>query len=212
MDLAVDSAGYIYLDGWFPYVHGGYNAVGMYDQAGNYLRYVGGFSGPPLGQIPASVAAGPSGEIVLVSRGERAREFVPTTGFTTQWGAGGSGIGQFDSPSGVAINSAGRIYVADTGNNRIQVFRQSTAVPETTITAGPHGTISDRTPTFRFSSPDLDATFACKLDSAPYKSCRSPRTTLRLPNGKHTFRVRATDPNGTDPTPAVRSFRVKYPM
>ena len=71
------------------------------------------------------------------------------------------------------------------------------------------GTITNRRPTFRFSSPDLDATFACRLDSGPYKPCRSPRTTRRLTNGPHTFRVRATDPNGTDPTPAVRRFAVK---
>ena len=51
-----------------------------------------------------------------------------------------------------------------------------------------------------------------KLDSRPYDPCASPRTTRRLSNGGHTFRVRATDPNGTDPTPALRSFRVKYPM
>ncbi len=107
------------------------------------------------------------------------------------------------------MSSAGRIYVADTGNSRIQVFRQSAGMPNTTITRGPRGTITNRRPTFRFSSPDLDATFACRLDSGPYKPCRSPRTTRRLTNGPHTFRVRATDPNGTDPTPAVRRFAVK---
>ncbi len=204
LDVAIDSAGYIYLDGSFPGLHGGYNSIGKYDQADNYLATVGGFSG----EIPASVATGPSGEVVAVSRGERAREFVPTTGFTTQWGAGGSGIGGFDNPAGVAINSTGRIYVADTGNNRIQVFRQSTALPNTTI-AGPQGTIGDSTPTFRFSSPDLDASFACKLDAGDYEPCHSPRRTNPLANGGHTFSVRATDPNGTDPTPAVHSFTLQ---
>ncbi|MGH2964744.1 MAG: hypothetical protein ACRDMH_05100 [Solirubrobacterales bacterium] len=204
LDVAVDSAGYIYLDGWYPGIHGGYNYVGKYDQAGNYLTTLGSFRG----EIPASVAAGLSGQVVAVSRGERAREFVPTTGFTTEWGAGGSGIGQFDSPGGVAINSAGRIYVADTDNNRIQVFRRSTALPNTTV-AGPQGTIRDSTPTFRFSSPDLDATFICSVDGGDYKTCYSPRRTNPLANGPHTFSVRATDPNGTDPTPAVHSFTLE---
>jgi hypothetical protein len=205
LDVAVDSPGYIYLDGSFPGPHGGYNSIGKYDQAGNYLATVGGFSG----EIPASMALGPSGEVVLVSRGERAREFVPTTGFTTQWGAGGSGIGEFNKPAGVAINSAGRIYVADTDNNRIQVFRQSSALPDTTISDGPNGTVGDSTPTFRFSSPDLDAGFSCKLDSGPYKPCHSPWTAPPLADGAHTFHVAAIDPNGTDSTPAVRSFTEK---
>ncbi len=30
--------------------------------------------------------------------------------------------GQFDRPFGVTTESAGRVYVADSGNNRIQVF------------------------------------------------------------------------------------------
>jgi Ca2+-binding RTX toxin-like protein len=30
-----------------------------------------------------------------------------------------------------------------------------------------------------------------------------------MADGPHTFRVRATDPNGTDPTPAVRSFTLR---
>jgi len=36
--------------------------------------------------------------------------------------AKGTGDGQFDSPCGVALDSAGNIYVADTLNGRIQVF------------------------------------------------------------------------------------------
>ena len=124
-------------------------------------------------------------------------------------GGYGSQIGQFRNPSGIAINSAGDIYVADTGNDRVQVFRQSTEVPETTITSGTHGTTNDSTPTFRFSSQEVDATFSCKLDSGDYKSCSSPRTLAPLADGLHTFSVRAADADGTDPTPAVRSFTVE---
>ena len=45
--------------------------------------------------------------------------------FSFAFGSGGSGNGQFDSPTGIAVDSGGNIYVADTGNNRVQVFSQS---------------------------------------------------------------------------------------
>ena len=37
-------------------------------------------------------------------------------------GIGGKGKGQFSSPRGIACDSTGKVYVADTDNNRIQVF------------------------------------------------------------------------------------------
>ena len=38
------------------------------------------------------------------------------------WGHKGTGDGQFIRPSGLADDSSGSIYVADSGNNRIQKF------------------------------------------------------------------------------------------
>jgi len=42
--------------------------------------------------------------------------------FITMWGTLGSGNGQFNDPAGVAVDGAGFVYVADTGNNRVQKF------------------------------------------------------------------------------------------
>lgn len=36
----------------------------------------------------------------------------------------GSGVGEFNAPLGVAFDSSGRVYIADTVNNRIQVFTE----------------------------------------------------------------------------------------
>jgi len=36
----------------------------------------------------------------------------------------GSGQGEFDVPHGLAMDSAGRLFVADRANNRIQIFDQ----------------------------------------------------------------------------------------
>ena len=42
--------------------------------------------------------------------------------FSFVFGSKGSGNGQFDNPMGVAIAPSGNIVVADTGNDRVQVF------------------------------------------------------------------------------------------
>ncbi len=42
--------------------------------------------------------------------------------FNATFGGPGSGDGQFDGPRGAAVDGEGRIYVADTGNNRVQIF------------------------------------------------------------------------------------------
>jgi tripartite motif-containing protein 71 len=42
--------------------------------------------------------------------------------FMLKWGSSGTGIGQFSTPSDLAVDANGHIYVADTGNSRIQIF------------------------------------------------------------------------------------------
>jgi sugar lactone lactonase YvrE len=38
------------------------------------------------------------------------------------WGKHGKAAGELDTPHGIALDSAGRIYIADRANNRIQIF------------------------------------------------------------------------------------------
>ena len=52
----------------------------------------------------------------------RIQEFTSSGNYITQWGSEGSGPGQFYYPAGVAVDATGHIYVADTDNDRIQVF------------------------------------------------------------------------------------------
>src|SRR5205823_1205028 len=42
--------------------------------------------------------------------------------FLTTWGSAGSGDGQFAYPGGVAVDGSGNVFVADTGNDRVQKF------------------------------------------------------------------------------------------
>jgi len=54
-----------------------------------------------------------------------ARKDVSKPPVTAFQGGHGNGRGQFDSPRGIAIDGAGNIFVADTGNGRIEKFSPS---------------------------------------------------------------------------------------
>jgi DNA-binding beta-propeller fold protein YncE len=47
---------------------------------------------------------------------------IQTIIFISKWGTEGTGDGEFDWPSGVAMASDGSVYVADWRNSRIQKF------------------------------------------------------------------------------------------
>jgi hypothetical protein len=91
-----------------------------------------------------------------------------------------------------------------------ETWSVDTVAPETTIDSGPSGTVSVRSATFTFSSPEVSSTFECSLDGAAFGSCTSPKDYTGLSNGSHTFRVRAKDSTGnTDATPASRTWKVR---
>jgi hypothetical protein len=108
-----------------------------------------------------------------------------------------------------------RVRATDAAGNTdttpaVRTFTVDTQAPNTTITSGPSGNTTDRTPTFRFSSSEpTGATFQCRLDSAAFSACSSPKTYSTLAFGSHTFRVHAIDAAGNvDPSPATRNFTV----
>jgi DNA-binding beta-propeller fold protein YncE len=45
--------------------------------------------------------------------------------FSLKWGTQGSGDGQFKQPCGVSVDGFGNVYVADSGNDRVQKFSSS---------------------------------------------------------------------------------------
>jgi DNA-binding beta-propeller fold protein YncE len=47
------------------------------------------------------------------------------TKFVQEWGGLGTGPGQFDNPSGIAVDGNGNVYVIDTNNDRLQKFSES---------------------------------------------------------------------------------------
>jgi large repetitive protein len=81
--------------------------------------------------------------------------------------------------------------------------------PETSIAAGPAGTVASTDALFSFSSSEAGSTFACALDGGAFAPCVSPRTYGGLTPGGHRFEVRATDAVGNeDPTPASRAWTI----
>jgi DNA-binding beta-propeller fold protein YncE len=43
-----------------------------------------------------------------------------TPTYLYQWGTSGTGNGQFDQPTGVAVDASGHVYVVDTRNQRVE--------------------------------------------------------------------------------------------
>ena len=81
--------------------------------------------------------------------------------------------------------------------------------PDTTITFQPPNPSNSSSARFEFICNEINCTFECKLDTGAYSSCTSPKIYSGLPNGSHTFYVRAKDSAGNvDPTPATYSWAV----
>jgi len=78
---------------------------------------------------PNAVLVAPNGSI-FVSEGHtpgkvsRVVKFDASGKFVKQWGTTGREPGQFDVPHALAMDKAGRLYVGDRWNNRIQYFDQ----------------------------------------------------------------------------------------
>jgi hypothetical protein len=78
---------------------------------------------------PSDVLIAPDGDIFVADGhgpGSNARivKFSPDGKFIKAWGKQGSGPGEFNNPHSLAMDSRGRLFVADRGNSRVQIFDQ----------------------------------------------------------------------------------------
>jgi sugar lactone lactonase YvrE len=85
--------------------------------------------GPDTFNRPSNVLIAPNGEIFVADGhgpGSNARivKFSADGKFIKAWGKHGTGPGEFEYPHSMALDSKGRLFVADRGNNRIQIFDQ----------------------------------------------------------------------------------------
>ena len=86
---------------------------------------------------PSSLLFMPDGSFYVTDGYHNARvvKFDKNGKYLMEWGTKGNGPGQFNLVHDIAVDAQHRIYVADRGNNRIQIFRED-------------GTFLDQWPTF----------------------------------------------------------------
>jgi DNA-binding beta-propeller fold protein YncE len=207
---------------------------------GGFLNAWGGTGGDE-GQFLFNDGIGldPAGSLLVADpNNQRIQRFTATGGFlgTFGWGVSdgssafqvcasgcqaglmGSGAGQFHSPNGVGVDSAGNVYVADRSNARVQRF--AAIAPQTIIDSAPEEVTGDDTPSFGFRSTLPDSTFECSVDAAPFAPCNDSNQTSGgettggftsdpLGDGEHSVEVRALDHVAIpDPTAAEAEFAV----
>lgn len=111
-----------------------------FSPTGRVLMRLGPDGGVPMNQM---AAAGPRADFfwqpndvyvagngdIFVGEGHgqgrnRVIKFNSRGEYLMEWGGTGDGPGQFNQPHALAMDSQGRLFVADRGNNRIQIFDQ----------------------------------------------------------------------------------------
>jgi len=85
--------------------------------------------GPDVFNQPSDVAVAANGDVFVAdghdeNSNARIVKFSKDGKFIKAWGKHGKGAGEFEVPHGLAFDSRGRLFVADRGNNLIQIFDQ----------------------------------------------------------------------------------------
>jgi len=107
--------------------------VTKFSKDGKILMTLGtpgaGGEGPGELDQPTDIFVAPNGDI-FVSQGHGARptdrisKFSKDGKFIKSFGKRGAGPGEFNTPHNLAMDSAGRLFIGDRVNNRIQIFDQ----------------------------------------------------------------------------------------
>ena len=104
----------------------------VYDFAnGRIVRYQNDGTEEPMGTYPVGflvrgIAVSPTNNVVYLSDTDNNQIHMYDTDSggveLGSWGSTGSLVGQFQDPIGIAIDSSGNVYVADSNNKRVQIF------------------------------------------------------------------------------------------
>jgi streptogramin lyase len=127
--IAIDGSGNVFVSDTNSSTSSNDDRVVKYDASGTFKDVIAG-PGTAAGSVtnPADVAVAANGDVYVVEAGnpagglERVSFFTAGGTYINSWGAYGTAPGSFKNPSGIATDSSNNVYVADTGNKRIQVF------------------------------------------------------------------------------------------
>ncbi|HEY1357470.1 MAG TPA: hypothetical protein VGF21_04105 [Thermoleophilaceae bacterium] len=100
-----------------------------------------------------------------------------------------------------------QLHVAERdASGRFVTLVEDSDNPVARVLSGPSGGAASSSATFTFSANE-PGSFQCSVDTGSYGACTSPKTVSGLPDGRHTFNVRAIDLVGNvQPTPASSSW------
>lgn len=185
-DVAVDGAGYIYVSAL-----GGHNVTKFAPITSDVpCGYVTSWAFSPdnrPGKPAYGIAVAPGDTAVYVAGGsapdnQRVIKFTTSGTPITAWGGAGSAAGQFTGYMHLAVDSLGRVYVADYTNGRVQRFSSAgTFISQFGSNGsgdgqfyGPHGLgidaagglwVAETGVNYRFQQFTLDGGFAAKYGS-----------------------------------------------
>ncbi len=112
LGVAVDAAGYVYV------ADSNNQRVQVFSDTGTYQRTITGNFDNPMGLAVrgnAVYVTGSNDQVQILNK--------DTGAAIGNFGAPGTGIGQFNDPIGITFDAAGSIYIADAGNDRVQKFQ-----------------------------------------------------------------------------------------
>ncbi len=119
--------------GYAPVPEGVGHTVMKFSRDGELLMRLGkegvAGSGKDTFTKPSDVLVAPNGDIFVADGHDaggnnRIVKFSKDGVYLTEWGTTGSGVGEFQDPHALAMDSEGRLFVGDRGNSRIQIFDQ----------------------------------------------------------------------------------------